>query len=302
MHLTTLHPNPPYNFPQLLMVMQHYPYPAAEIVQDDAYYRVLSAGDGLALICVRSVGSVEAPALEVELLAQEGEIDQDALIETLNRVIAVDADRASFFDFARHDPALWRTIEPLYGIPMICTPTVFDALVQAIIEQHIAWKAARRATQWLMHWADRCIVYEGQTFYTPPTPAQIAAAQPNELKPLKITNKRIALLIDFAQQIESGALDLDGIAALPPAEATAALIKLHGIGRWTAAVILSRAVGLFDEITDTDVALQAAVNWYLQGENGRMSPADLREALSAYGEYAGLAGSYILHRWVLDRY
>lgn len=302
MHLTTLYPKPPYNFPQLLAVMQHYPHPAAEIVQDDAYYRVLAAESCLALTRVRGVGSVEAPALEVDLLAQEGEIDPDALIRTLKHVLAVDTDRVAFFEFARRDPVLWRIIEPLYGIPMTCTPTVFDALVQAIIEQHIAWKAARRATHWLVHWADRCIVHEGQAFYAPPTPAQIAAAHPDELKPLKITNKRIALLIDFAQQIESGVLDLDGIAGLPSADATAALIKLHGIGHWTAAVILSRAVGLYDAITDTDVALQAAVNWYLRGEDGRMSPADLREALSAYGEYAGLAGSYILHRWVLDRY
>src|SRR6185436_18332258 len=108
-----------------------------------------------------------------------------ALIETLRHVLAVDADRASFHSFARSDPLLWSVVEPLAGVPMLCTPTGFEALVQAIIEQHIAWKAARRATQWLIWWGDRCLTYEGQNFHAFPTPAQIAGAQPDDLKPLK---------------------------------------------------------------------------------------------------------------------
>src|SRR5439155_23424705 len=119
------------------------------------------------------------------------------------------------------------------------TATVYEALVNVIIEQQIAWKAARKARQWLVEWAGNRIEFGGEAFYAFPTSTQIASATIDDLRPLKITFKRMQMLIDLSREITQNRLNLEALQSLPHDEAYAALMRLHGIGRWTAAVILS---------------------------------------------------------------
>ena len=55
-------------------------------------------------------------------------------------------------------------------------------------------------------------------------------------------------------------------------------------------------------VTEGDVALQAAANWYFRGLEGRMLPADMMALYARFGQDAGLAANYTLCRWVMDRY
>lgn len=303
MLIPSLYPDPPYNFPALLALHPHMPYPAIEFVRDGALWRVMQGSDWRALVRVRDMGTIDKPCLDVDLLAHSGEVDQLHLHAQLMNVLATaDAEREPFFEAARADSVLWPIVQPIYGMPLTRTASVYEALVNVIIEQQIAWKAARKARQWLVEWAGNRIEHEGEEFYAFPTPEQIAGATIDDLRPLKITFRRMQLLIDLSRQVIEGALDLEALRLLPPDQAYDALMTLKGIGRWTASVILSRAVGYHAYVTDNDVALQAAVNWYFNGKEGRMPAAEMVAALSRYEGHAGLAAQYTLHRWVLDRY
>jgi DNA-3-methyladenine glycosylase II len=302
MHLTTLRPLPPYNFPLFLDFLSHFPHPSTEIVHENAYWRVFADDAGLALLRVSASGSIDAPELHADVIDSRGVVDHTALGDCLAHVLAVDEDRAPFFERAQRDVTLWEVVGPLVGLPMHRTETLFEALAQAIIEQQIAWRAARRAQQWLAEWADRSIEHGGRTYYAFPGAAQIASASVEDLTPLKITFKRIALLIDIARAVCDGALDLEALRDATPDEAYAALLRIKGIGPWTALVTVGRAFGHYDAVTEGDVALQAAANWYFRGLEGRMLPADMMALYARFGQDAGLAANYTLCRWVMDRY
>jgi DNA-3-methyladenine glycosylase II len=193
-------------------------------------------------------------------------------------------------------------IAPLVGVPEWRTPTVFEALVKTIIEQQIAWVTALRAQKWLVEWAGGRIDYDDTPFYAFPTPARLASASLDDLKPLKITFKRMQLLIDIAQQIDSGALDLEAWISLPPEAAYERLLAIKGIGHWTAAVTLERAFGHKNWVAYNDVVLQAAVNRYFLDRVGRVTPAQVMDTFGPHGAFAGLAAHYTMLRWVLDVY
>jgi len=300
--LATLYPTPPYNFPLLLDVLSRFAHPTLDVVRDGAYWRAVRSGDGLALVKVTDHGTTDAPALDVHLVAQTGAVDAQTALADVQHILYTDAGRADFLEMARVDERLWRLVAPLVGLPEWRTINLFEALMQTIIEQQIAWTTAQRAQRWLVEWAGACIAHDGAAYYTFPTPARLAAASVDDLTPLNITFKRMALMIDLARQIAGDALNLQDLADAAPDDAYRQLLSIKGIGHWTAAVTLERAFGHKNWIAYNDVVLQSATNRYFYGGIGRIPPGQVTDTFAPYGAYAGLAAHYTLIRWVIDQY
>ncbi len=300
--LTTFYPTEPYNFALLLNILSRFAHPSVEIVRDGAYWRALSTAEGTALLKVKAHGTSNAPALAVHMVAQTGVIDRERVIQSLRHILHIEAARHDFIRIAQQDERLWEVVKSLVGMPEWRTATAFEALAKTIIEQQIAWVAALRAQKWLTEWAGERIDHNGSSFYAFPTRERIAAASIDDLKPLKITFKRMALLIDVAGQVTSGSLNLESLNTLPPDEAYKRLLAIKGIGHWTAVVTLERAFGHKNWVADNDVVLQAAANRYFHGGVGRLRPEQVVSTFAPYGAFAGLAAHYTMLRWVLDVY
>ncbi|MBZ0304739.1 MAG: hypothetical protein K8I82_01605, partial [Anaerolineae bacterium] len=150
-----LKPHPPYDFQKLLALLRCYPYTTLDRVQGSAYRRVFRVGERLTLVEITGEGTVEQPLLRVDFLAGNPET---ALIEKIQHVLDTESDsRAAFFQMARRDKKLHPIVSELYGLPLLRTEDVFEAVVVAVIEQQIAWKTALRAQRWLLDWANQSI-------------------------------------------------------------------------------------------------------------------------------------------------
>jgi DNA-3-methyladenine glycosylase II len=298
----TLTPTPPYNFPLILDVLSRYKYPSLDIAHDNAYWRVLRVDNALALIQVKDLGSVQSPALDVALVQTTGATYSDRLLAEVGQLLDVESDVSAFFLLAREHPVLWQVVEPLVGLRWLRTPTVFEALMSTVIEQQIAWIAAQKAQRWLVEWGGHCLHWDGRDYYAFPRPEQIASATIDQLRPLKITFKRMQVMIDVARQVINGELDLERLRQAPVEEGYKALVAIKGIGHWTAAWTLQRSKGWHNYVGHNDVALQAAVNHYFYGGEGRIPAQQVIDTFAPYGDYAGLAAHYTILRWVLDRY
>ncbi len=283
-----------YNFDLLLEIVRRIAYPARMLVQDGVLWR-FTCGRPLAyhqegdMIVVRGDGLAD---FELAGIARKSA-----------QVLGLGHDLSAFYAHAAKDKRLWQAIEPLLGLPLFCAESVFEALVTLVIEQHISWKSALRAQRTLMRqFASGKLVANGRTIYDFPSPAQLAAATPSQLKSLKITDRRCALIIELARRVAAGTLDLESIAALDDSAACASLMQIKGVGTWTAGNCMGRAFGRYPLLAENDVALQAAVRAYFYAGKGEKSAGLIRRALGAHGPHAGLAGHFVLLRWVLDRY
>lgn len=282
-----------YRFDLLLEFARRIAYPARLVVRGDTLWRFTA---GRPLTYRQSAGAIVigGDSLPAELLW--------CVEQSSRRCLGLDRDLTAFYEFAKRDPDLWPVVEPLVGLPIFCSETVFEALITLIIEQHIAWKSAMRAQRELLRIAGRSAGAGQPAVYDFPSPARLARASPSELKPLKITNKRIDLIIAIAAAVDCGQLDLEGIRSLPTVEAYERLLTIKGVGHWTASNVIGRALGRYPYVSHNDVALQAAVREYFHAGVGRKSAAQVNDTLLQYGEFAGMAGHFTLLRWVLDRY
>jgi len=90
----------------------------------------------------------------------------------------------------------------------------------------------------------------------PPTPAEILADDPEELRAaVGLSNAKVSYLRSLAEQVESGALDLDHISELPDEEVVAELTTVRGIGVWSAHMFLMFQLGRPDVLPWGDLAI-----------------------------------------------
>ena len=281
----------PYRFDLLLEIIKRFAHPARQAVHENRLWRITQGK----LVSYTLVGDL------ISLNTPFG--DDKVVLETSSRhLLGIDNDQSGFYEYAKQDPQLWSVIEPLVGLPIFCTETIFEALITLIIEQHISWKNALQSQQTLMTIFNTDQSYGDIKVYDFPTPQQLAQATQQQLKPLKITHRRIDLIIQIAQDVVNGELDLEAIRSEDTKTIYQMLLKIKGIGHWTAGNVIGRALGKFPYISHNDVALQAAILHYFHNDEGKKSAQQVIDTLEPYDNYAGLVGHFTLLRWVLDRY
>lgn len=291
-------PHTPYDFAKLLTIIGRFAYPSRNIIAGDDLWRINRSKDGFALVKHRFIDD----GIEVSLAGWVGSVETETILENSRHILGLDLDLTAFYDYAQADEILWKVVKPLQGTPIFRTETVFEALITLIIEQHISWVNALKSQMILMQWNNDRLSHDNVTAYAFPTPQQLANADPDDLKILKITNKRIDFIIRVSQDIVNGDLDLEAIRHLPTEEAYQTLMSIRGVGHWTAANVIGRALGHFPYITQSDVALQAGVNRFFYADEGKKSAERVVETFSLYGDFAGQAADFTLLRWVLDHY
>ncbi len=297
-----LSPTPPYNFSLMTNLLGRYTHPVMEFVHDNAYWRTLHHRGGLVMIKVISSGTIAKPQLQVTVISAMVAININELLLQVEHLLCIDINYAPFYEFAKAYPLLWDIVRPLVGLHWLRTQTAFEAILHTIIEQQIAWVAAQKAQRWLVEWGDNWLEADGLRGYAFPAPSQIAMATIDEFTPLKITFKRMGLMISIAQAIETGDLPLETIVTMPPQEAYDFLVGIKGIGHWTASWTLQRTLGVHNVVGHNDVALQAAVGRYFFGIEGKVSAQAVHDTFATFGDYAALAANYTIMRWVLDKY
>ena len=92
--------------------------------------------------------------------------------------------------------------------------------------------------------------------FDPLTPEALASASEADLRACGLSGPKIKTLRALAEAITSGDLPFDRLAEMPVDEAQAAMVKVHGIGPWTAEVYMMFCLGVQDIFAPADLALQ----------------------------------------------
>ncbi|KQN24312.1 MULTISPECIES: DNA-3-methyladenine glycosylase family protein [unclassified Sphingomonas] len=129
-------------------------------------------------------------------------------------------------------------------------------------------------------------------------PAKIAAASDETLRSAGLSRQKLGYARSLADEVTSGRLDL---ANLPEddEEAIAALVRVKGIGRWSAEIYLLFAEGRTDIWPAGDLAIQIEVGRIL-GHETRPSEKLTREVAEAWRPHRGAAAIFAWHHYQAD--
>ena len=278
----TLIPTPPYDF---ALTALHATYGrgryGADSFEDGVFRRLLDlGGDTLALATVRSTDTMNKPKLAVEL---QGPSLGKTAVAVAKRQVAWLLDTAHdithFYRMAKRDPVLRKLVANLHGLHLAHTLSVYEALVLAILGQQISGHVARMLRTLLIQTYGPSLEVGGVTYFAFPRPESLVAAGIDGLRKIKFSGRKSEYIADIATRVASGDLDLEALRTLPDDEAVDALVRIRGVGLWTANWVFIRALGRPDGLPHGDLALQRTLGMLVNG--GKAMSAD--EAL-AYSE------------------
>ena len=126
-------------------------------------------------------------------------------------------------------------------------------------------------------------------------PVVLAAAPDELLRTAGLSRQKIAYVKSLAELVASGELDLMALPA-DDEEAIAALVKVKGIGRWSAEIYLLFAEGRGDIWPAGDLAVQEEVGQLL-GHAERPSEKLVRTLAEAWRPHRGAAAIFAWHHY-----
>ena len=136
----------------------------------------------------------------------------------------------------RSDPVMRNLIQRAGPFRLKLRRNRFHALVSSILSQQISGKAAASIRA-------RLEEYVAPERISPETLGRLT---PKQLRGVGVSPQKASYLLDLAERVESGGLRLHRLARMTDEEVIEALIRVKGIGVWTAQMFLIFSLGRLD--------------------------------------------------------
>ncbi|HYE28086.1 MAG TPA: DNA-3-methyladenine glycosylase 2 family protein [Allosphingosinicella sp.] len=196
--------------------------------------------------------------------------------------IAAEALKESLDALAAREPRIAAALERAgYPEPRI-SPRGYETLLRAIVGQQVSIKAA--ASMWAKLTA---------AVGDPPDPAALLAASDETLRAAGLSRQKASYARSLAEEVLSGRLDFARLPA-DDEEAIAKLVRVKGIGRWTAEVYLLFAEGRADIWPAGDLAVQIETGRIL-GLDAKPTEKRVRELAEAWRPHRGAFAIFTWH-------
>ncbi|KQM20015.1 DNA glycosylase [Sphingomonas sp. Leaf24] len=195
--------------------------------------------------------------------------------------------RSSLDALARIEPAFAAALAHAgYPEPRI-RDRGYATLLRTIVGQQVSYKAADAV------WAKLEAVLVDAT-----DPARIAATSDEDLRAAGLSRQKTGYARSLAEEVLSGRLDLAQLPA-DDEEAIAQLVRIKGIGRWSAEIYLLFAEGRTDVWPAGDLAVQVEIGRIL-GLPERPSEKAIRELAEKWRPHRSAATVFAWHHYMYD--
>ncbi|MBK7863590.1 MAG: DNA-3-methyladenine glycosylase 2 family protein [Archangiaceae bacterium] len=168
------------------------------------------------------------------------------------RIIGVDRDARPFYALAKRDPVLAEVLARTPGFRPVVFFSPWAAVGWGVLTQRLRMTQAARLAERLAREAGDVVEVDGEPLAAFPRPQTFLARSGFA----GITDEKWARLQTVARAALEGELSF---AALDREGARERLLKLRGVGPWTADMVLIRGVGPSDVLPDTEPTLHRAV-------------------------------------------
>lgn len=177
------------------------------------------------------------------------------------------------------DKQLAEVIDRVGFIKREVNPDLFSALVHTIIGQQISTKAHQ--TIW-----ERMMADVGNI-----TPEAIGTCTVEKIQKYGLSFRKAGYIHSTAQKILSGNFDIDALHHLSDADVCAELIKLNGVGVWTAEMLMLFSMQRPNILSFGDLAIQRGLRMVYQHE--RIDKEIFNSYFKRYSPFASVASLYL---------
>ncbi|WP_053217188.1 DNA-3-methyladenine glycosylase family protein [Virgibacillus senegalensis] len=172
------------------------------------------------------------------------------------------------------------------GTPIVRDFDLYFSLMKGIIHQQLNMKFAYTlSTRFVEAYG---FFMDGVWFY--PEPEDIARLSYDDLRKMQFSQRKAEYVIDTSRKIVEGEIDLVSLADKPDKEIIDTLVKIRGIGPWTAENWLLFGLGRDDLLPKADIGIQNALKFYFDMDRKPTIPeiTNLCDGWTPFQSYASL--------------
>ncbi len=285
-------PQAPYSFDLTVARFMRFTSEVVDLVEGGRYQRLLTAGRQLALATVTDIGTTARPRLAVTLDSPSRTPLKRAEFEAqLRHILCTDLDLGPFYRLARRDALLAPMVRRFRGLRVAASPTLFEALVTAILSQQVHLTLAYSIKKALVESFGRKWRRQGRTYHAFPEMRRFAAQSLEAMRGFRLSQAKAGALIRLGQTFASDA-GFRGLAARSDEQIVERLTGIKGIGRWSAEIAMMRGLARPDAFPAGDLGVVKYVAQGLLGKSGKATEAEMRAFAQRWRPYRGLALAY----------
>lgn len=270
--------------------------------EDGKFTQLIRVDGKLIHIALTSKGTVDKPELQAELKTDKSltVTDNKKAQKIINLLFSLDFDPTDFYKTAQRDPTMAKIAQNLYGMRSPTTQTVYEALVDSIVEQQISLKVANTLERKIIKKFGDTLSIEGTVYYEYPTPQQIAQNPIAALRNCGLSQRKTEYIHGISTLIAQGKLELEKFKNYKnPEDIIKEMDALRGIGVWTAELTMLRSMQKWDALPADDLGLRRTIaHYYCNGK--KITSGEARKIAQPWGNWKGLSAYYLVMAETLE--
>ncbi len=294
-------PKPPFNFDLSCILTRR--LRDKEIIcsayKDRIFYYSVYVENLIIPVKVVFQGDIWDPELHVYSLLPRAEKYYDTITNVVNWIFDVNLNLNEFYNYLSSDFVLKSVFQDLLGLRPLSTPSLFEAIVRAIIEQQLPYFISRRIEDKLIKTLGPYIDVSGYRFYAFPTPEILANTSKDILRNCSLSWRKIEYIQNFSKMVLSKEIDLEKAHRLSSKDFMENFVRIKGIGPWTLRYVLVWALRRYDYTPVEDLFLRKVIShYYFKGK--QISKDDVSALCKSWGKWCGLVSYYLIIHYLLN--
>ncbi|MBR5806332.1 MAG: DNA-3-methyladenine glycosylase 2 family protein [Oscillospiraceae bacterium] len=125
------------------------------------------------------------------------------------------------------------------------------------------------------------------------TPEKVMATTDDELKSVGISYRKVGYIKDFSSKVINGEIDIEALYTMSDEDAVKELVKVKGVGVWTAEMMLTFCLQRPDVLSYGDLAIRRGIMKLYGLEE--LSVEDFHRITDKFSPYRTVAALYFWH-------
>ena len=233
--------------------------------------------------------------LEVEILniAVLSDAETFQVTEFIKAWFDLETDLKPFYALASKDKLLKALAIKFYGYRIVGQPDLFESLVWAVLGQQINVQFAYTLKQRFVEHFGSKLLFEDHNYYMFPKAETVALLNDEHLLPLQFSRQKSKYTVLIADAFASGNISSEKLRGLPFAKAREELMKIKGVGNWTANYALMKTFHFPEAFPLEDVGVHNAIRNLKKLDR----KPTLEEVKGIFKKYEGWEAYATLYLW-----
>lgn len=294
----TLNPLPPFSLQLTVWALRRRPNNQVDRWDGRNYSRIFVLEGKAVKVSVSQDGGIERPKLNVTTAGKgiDHKALQSGVSSILEKMFSLRRDLRDFYSLSGKDKRLRALADRFAGVKPPRFPTVFEALVNAFSCQQVSLDLGIILLNRLAGGYGVAFAEDKTVFRAFPRPEDLAGLSPEDLRKLGFSRNKGKAIIGLSKKTLDGELEIEALEEMTDTQLVEYLLKLRGVGRWSAEYLLLRGLGRINMFPGDDVGAQRNLQNYF-GLDERPDYAKVKKITSRWRPYSG----FVYFHFLLDK-